>query len=38
MDYKYIKGMAHEKLDKLTKAKKDYKKVKMLDPSNLKAS
>ena len=32
------RGMAHEKLDKLIKAKKDYKKVKMVDPSNLNAS
>ena len=32
------RGMAHEKLDKLVQAKKDYKKVKMIDPSNLNAS
>jgi hypothetical protein len=32
------RGMAHEKLEKLVKARKDYRKVKMLDPSNLNAS
>jgi hypothetical protein len=32
------RGMAYEKIEKLKLARRDYRRVKMLDPSNLNAS